>query len=266
MTHSSARVLEFDALRELVRGYTSSDLGRVRVAQLAASTDLAWIQNQQQLAGEVREFRRVGGSFNFFGLTPISDWVEKAGISGVALEALEIVSVITVVDRAAEWREIALNPPQGMKQEWTAVRQLSSGIGDFTEFLRGFRNKILPDGMLDDKASPQLASTRRIGERAKEIASSLEILAELEVQFAKARFAEEYDCVAPQLGSGESPSRLILRDARHPLLERNLRSTPTASDKSVRPTRVVPVTIELEAERRELFNSRPHTRGKTVGL
>jgi len=365
MTHSSARVLEFDALRELVRGYTSSDLGRVRVAQLAASTDLAWIQNQQQLTGEVREFRRVGGNFNFFRLTPVSDLLEKAGISGVALEALEIVSVITVVDRAAEWREIALNPPQGMKQDWTAVRQLSSGIGDFTEFLRGFRNKILPDGMLDDKASPQLASirreiekqkrgiqeslrghlrrlaeggaiqdelitirgerfvipvkaeqkrrvqgvvhgasssgqtvfvepletieqnnelvrlledeqaevrrillemTRRIGERAKEIASSLEILAELELQFAKARFAEEYDCVAPQFGSGESPSRLILRDARHPLLERNLRSTPTASDKSVRPTRVVPVTIELEAERRELIITGPNTGGKTVGL
>src|SRR5260370_39739991 len=54
-----------------------------------------------------------------------------------------------------------------MKQEWTAVRQLSSGIGDFTEFLRGFRNKILPDGMLDDKASPQLASIRREIEKQK---------------------------------------------------------------------------------------------------
>src|SRR5260370_16278432 len=122
MTHSSARVLEFDALRELVRGYTSSDLGRVRVAQLAASTDLAWIQNQQQLTGEVREFRRGGGNFNFFGLTPISDLLEKAGISRVALEALEIVSVITGVDRAAEWRQIAVNPSQAMKQERTSAQ------------------------------------------------------------------------------------------------------------------------------------------------
>ena len=385
MTHSSARVLEFDALRELVRGYSASDVGRARVSLLAASTDLAWIQNQQQLTGEVREFRRVGGDFNFFGLMPISDLLEKAGISGVALEALEIVSVITVVDRAAEWREIALNPPQGMRQEWTAVRQLSSGIADFTEFLRGFRNKILPDGTLDEKASPQLASIRReiekqkrgiqeslrghlrrlaeggtvrdelitirgerfvipvkteqkrrvqgvvhgasssgqtvfvepletieqnnelvrlledelaevrrillemtgrIGERAEEIANALEILAELELQFAKARFAEEYDCVAPEFGSGDDSSRLIVRDARHPLLERNLRSkskvpllakgarngAPSgdfeakASDKSVRPTRVVPVTIELEGTRRELIITGPNTGGKTVGL
>src|SRR5258708_7087224 len=145
MTNNSARVLEFDALRELLRGYTASDLGRARVSDLAASTDLAWIQNQQRLTAEVREFRRAGGSFNFFGLMQISELLEKASISGVALEALEIVGVTTVVERAAEWREIALRPPQGMREEWTAVRRVSAGIADFNEFLRGFRNKILPD-------------------------------------------------------------------------------------------------------------------------
>ena len=387
MTHSSARVLEFDALRELLLGYTGSDLGRARVSELAASTDLAWIQNQQQLTAEVREFRRAGGNFNFFGLTSITELLEKAGISGAALEALEIVSVTTVVDRAAEWREIALRPPQGMRQEWTAVRQLSAGIADFNEFLRYFRNKILPDGSLDDKASPQLASIRReierqkrgiqeslrghlrrlaeggavqdelitirgerfvipvkteqkrrvqgvvhgasssgqtvfvepletieqnnelvrlledeqaevrrillemtrwIGERSSEIGAALEILAAVELQFAKARFAEEYDCVAPEFVVGDS--RLILRDARHPLLERNLRSkskapllakdarngapaaernleaTSKASDRNVRPTRVVPATIELEGESRELIITGPNTGGKTVGL
>jgi DNA mismatch repair protein MutS2 len=376
MNHSSGRVLEFEALRELLRGYATSDVGRARVAELAASTDLAWIQNQQQLTAEVREFRRVGGRFNFFALIQLAELLEKAGISGAALEALEIVSVTTVVERAAEWREIALRPPQGIRLEWTAVRQLSSGIADFNEFLRGFRNKILPDGTLDDKASPALASirreiekqkrgiqeslrghlrrlaeggavqdelitirgerfvipvkaeqkrrvqgvvhgasssgqtvfvepletieqnnelvqlledeqaevrrillemTRRIGERAGEIAAALEILAEVELQFAKARFAEEYDCVAPVLhdearaaladGRGRpSPQKLILRDARHPLLERNLKSKATASDKSVRPTRVIPATIELEGDRRELIITGPNTGGKTVGL
>jgi DNA mismatch repair protein MutS2 len=365
LIHSSARVLEFDGLRELVRGYAASEVGRGRVDALAASTDLAWIQNQQQLVAEVREFRRVGGQFNFFGLTPISELLEKAGISGVALEALEIVGVIVVVDRAAEWRGIALNPPQAMKQEWAAVRGLSSGIGDFAEFLRGFRNKILPDGTLDDKASPALASirreiekqkrgiqeslrghlrrlaeggavqdelitirgerfvipvkteqkrrvqgvvhgasssgqtafvepletieqnnelvrlledeqaevrrillemTRRIGERAGEIAGALEILAEVELQFAKARFAEEYDCVAPVFGAGDGASRLILRDARHPLLERNLKSKSKAAGEGARPTQVIPVTIELEGERRELIITGPNTGGKTVGL
>src|SRR3984893_4499581 len=233
-----------------------------------------------------------------------------------------------------------------MKQEWTAVRRLSSGIADFTEFLRGFRNKILPDGTLDDKASPQLASirreiekqkrgiqeslqahlrrlaeggavhdelitirgerfvipvkaeqkrrvqgvvhgasssgqtvfvepletieqnnelvrlldeelaeihrillemTRRIGELAEAIGAAADVLAELELQFAKARFAEDYNCVEVTLsveadtngqkssggderpalsaveGSKASEFRLLLHRARHPLLERNLK-------------------------------------------
>jgi DNA mismatch repair protein MutS2 len=373
--------LEFDTLRELLQGYAASDLGRARLAAIAPSAGRVWIQNQHQLTAEIREFRRVGGNFNFAGLLEISELLEKARISGAALETLEILSVITVVDRAAEWRAIAINPPQGMKQDWTAVGKLSSAIADFAEFLRSFRNKILPDGTLDDRASPALAAirrdiekqkrgiqdslrsylrrlaeggavqeelvtvrgerfvipvkaehkrrvqgvvhgasssgqtvfvepletieqnnelvrlledelaevhrilleiTRRIGERAAEIAVALGVLAELELQFAKARFAEEYDCAAPVISDEVNPSRLILRDARHPLLERNLRTkTPPSrkerekdgapsrkpSDKSVQPTQsVVPITIELEGERRELIITGPNTGGKTVAL
>src|SRR5205807_3235121 len=207
---------------------------------------------------------------------------------------------VLVVDRAAEWREIALKPPAAMKTEWTAVTSLSSAIIDFTEFLRSFRNKILPDGTLDDRASPELARirrdvekqkraiqdslrnylrrlaeggavqeelvtirgerfvipvkieqrrrvqgvvhgasssgqtvfvepletieqnnelvrllddeqgeihrillemTRRIGEKAEAILVSAEVLGGLELQFAKARFAEDYNCVAVKLST-----------------------------------------------------------------
>ena len=370
-------MLEFEGLRDLLQGYVQSDLGRARVADLRPSTDLAWIQNQQQLASEVREFRRAGGNFNFAGLASISELLDKSRISGAALESLEILSVVTVVDRAAEWREIASNPPQGMKQDWTAVRNLSSGIGDFTDFLRSFRNKILPDGTLDDRASPKLASirreiekqrrgiqeslrgylrrlseggtaqeevitirgerfvipvkseqkrrvqgvvhgasssgqtvfiepletieqnnelvrlmedehaevrrillemTQRIGERSAEIARALEVLSELELQFVKAKFAEDYNCVAPVLTSSEVAPPLslpglerqhgevaktvgqpdfILRDARHPLLERKLKAQASSP---------VPVSIELEGERRELIITGPNTGGKTVAL
>ncbi len=41
-----------------------------------------------------------------------------------------------------------------------------------------------------------LEMTARLGEHADALLHAVEILAELELQFAKARFAEEYDCVA----------------------------------------------------------------------
>ena len=368
LIHSSARVLEFESLLDLIRGYGSSPLGRERAAALAPSVDRRWIENQHQLTSEIREFRRVGGRFEFSGLLNISTQVEKARIHGAVLETTEIRDVVLVVDRAAEWREIALSPPAAMKVEWGAVAELSSGIIDFTEFLRGFRNKIQPDGTLEDRASPELARirreierqkrtiqeslrgylrrlseggavqdelitirgerfvipikieqkrrvqgvihgasssgqtvfvepletidqnnelvrlldeemaeihrillemTRRIGENAEPILKAVDVLGELELQFAKARFAEDYSCVPARICPANSggatsaaapggPARgLVLRDARHPLLEHNLKT---------KGGHVVPISIELEGERLELVITGPNTGGKTVAL
>ena len=167
LAHSSARILEYEALRELLRGYLWSPLGQGRLGALAPSTDRLWIEGQQQMTSDIREFRRVGGHFDFSGLLEISKLLDKARIAGSALETAEIRDVVLVVDRAAEWREIAVKPPVAMKTEWAAVASLSSAIIDFTEFLRFFRSKILPDGTLDDRASPELARIRRDVEKQK---------------------------------------------------------------------------------------------------
>jgi DNA mismatch repair protein MutS2 len=161
LTHSSGQVLEFESFRQLLRGYGVSDLGNGRIAAVAPSRDPEWIQNQQQLTVEIREFRRVGGSFEFPGLIPVTEFMRRARIMGAALEINEIRDIVLLVDRATQWREIALNPPSAMKVEWKEVPQLSLGIIDFTQFLRAFRNKISPDGTLDDRASPELGRIRK---------------------------------------------------------------------------------------------------------
>ncbi len=262
-----------------------------------------------------------------------------------------------------------------MQSDWQRVRELSTQIVDFTDFLRAFRNKIQPDGTLDDKASPELSRirreiekqrrsiqqslqgylrrlseggtvqdelvtirgerfvipvkveqkrrvqgvvhgasssgqtvfvepletieqnnelvrlleeelseihrillemTQRIGAQAAEILAAVEVLAELELQFAKAKFAEDYNCVTVKLseeqitgelqdprGDGRirpsraSNARLLLHNARHPLLERNLK---------LKSIPIVPVTVELEGRRQQFIITGPNTGGKTVTL
>src|SRR5437899_9296825 len=267
-----------------------------------------------------------------------------------------------------------------MRSEWKEVRCLSARIADFGEFLRSFRNKIQPDGTLEDKASSELARIRReiekqrraiqqslqgylrriaedgtrqdelitirgerfvipvkveqkrrvqgvvhgasssgqtvfvepletieqnnelvrlleeelaeihriliemtqqIGAQAEPILAAVEVLSELELQFAKARFAEDYNCVEVKLSGrqqepcGDSrlrlsseakrapspesqiPGSLLLHNARHPLLERNLKAKGHS---------VAPVSIELEGARRQLIITGPNTGGKTVTL
>src|SRR5438105_776924 len=103
--------------------------------------------------------------------------------------------------------------------------------------------------------------TSRIGERSRQLATASEVLAEVELQFAKAGFAQDYNCVAPQISgpakNGEARPGLKLLQARHPLLERNLRGKSGT---------VVPLYLELNPEARQVIISGPNTGGKTVAL
>ena len=88
---------------------------RPGLRRLRLPLDSEWIAEQQELSEEVREFLRVGGRFDFSGLLNVTRFIEKARIAGATLETTEIRDVLLVVDRAAEWREIALHPPASMR-------------------------------------------------------------------------------------------------------------------------------------------------------
>ncbi len=385
LLHTSAQVLEFSALRDLVRGYAWSPLGHARVSALEPVSDLDWIENQQQMAAEIREFLRAGGRFDFAGLLDPRQELAKARIEGAALDPAQIREILLVADRADEWSAILRNPPNAMRapadprlaqkqgepgppeaSAWPAIMRLCSGLAEFTDLLRAFRNRINPDGTLDDHASPELARirreiekqrrtireslnrylrnlseggtlqeelvtirgerfvipvkveqkrrvqgvvhgvsssgqtvfvepletieqnnelvrlledelaevhrillemTRKLGEHAADIAQATEILGELELQFAKERFANDYNCVQakfltaplkPTEGlNGPPQPALLLFKARHPLLERNLKAKRAD---------VVPISVELTCEQRQLVITGPNTGGKTVSL
>jgi DNA mismatch repair protein MutS2 len=98
-----------------------------------------------------------------------------------------------------------------------------------------------------------MALTRQVGGYAHALVEGARVLALVDSLQARARFARDYDCVAPSI----APDRLRLDAARHPLLERHLRSTGG---------HVVPLTLELTAAERQLIISGPNTGGKTVTL
>ena len=104
--------------------------------------------------------------------------------------------------------------------------------------------------------------------RGADLLAAAEILSELDLAFAKAEFARQYDCCLPQLTEAGPPAKesggqakpadsLMLRDARHPLLERTLRSQRR---------RPVPVTVELQSPKTLVVISGPNTGGKTLAL
>jgi DNA mismatch repair protein MutS2 len=169
LEHTSARALESDSLRDILRAYASSPLGQDRIAALAASGDRGWIERQHRLTSEIRAYLRTGGRFDFSALLDPRKLVDQARIEGAALEPQAIRDILLVVDRADEWRHIAAHPPSDLREGFAAVTELSAAIEDFTDFLRFFRNKIQPDGTLDDRASPELAQIRREIEKQRRV-------------------------------------------------------------------------------------------------
>ena len=174
LRHTSERVLEFDQFRQLLAVYASSPLGRERVLDMQPTQDRQWIQEQHELAEELRGYLRTGGGFDFQGLLDPTLLIERARIHGAGLEIAEIRDILLLADRSAEWREIALHPPVQIQDRWTAVTGLSQRLTDLSQLLRYFHNKILPDGTLDDHASPELARIRRdIEKQRRSIQESL---------------------------------------------------------------------------------------------
>jgi len=97
-----------------------------------------------------------------------------------------------------------------------------------------------------------LEMTDRLRAYGDSIRQTLITMAELELVFAKGKFALDFDCVIPRFGE-----RLALKEARHPLLQDVLRR---------RHKTAVPISLELTRDRRTLLISGPNTGGKTVTL
>ncbi|MDQ6759735.1 MAG: Smr/MutS family protein [Acidobacteriota bacterium] len=98
--------------------------------------------------------------------------------------------------------------------------------------------------------------TNLLREHSPAISTAVAALGKLELLFAKAEFAMDFDCVVPRF-SPDADRRLVLEHARHPLLEDVLR-------RQRKP--VVPISITLDEKCRTLLISGPNTGGKTVAM
>ena len=107
--------------------------------------------------------------------------------------------------------------------------------------------------------------TARVADHADQIDATVEILAEIDLAFAKARYSAEIRGVAPVIASSHDSSTALrsaqdallamtplqLLDARHPLLD---------------PETVIPISVRLGGEFLILIITGPNTGGKTVTL
>ncbi len=166
LAESSAVALEWPRLRAHIAAKAVSPLGREFTLALEPCIDRTWIDAQQTRTAEMRSFLGSGGAFEFHGLFDPETLLDKARIPGAALEALEILALLNVVERVAAWRNL-LATAETARRLGPAIHALTAPLlpCDLASLLRTLRGKIEPDGSLADDASPALKRIRRAMEQ-----------------------------------------------------------------------------------------------------
>jgi DNA mismatch repair protein MutS2 len=179
---TSAEVLEYEPLRQLLGRYLSSPLGRRELAKVQPHADLERLTEDLAEAGEAIGYLRLASRpqpaargaairVDFNGLPDLEAAVNKLRIEGASLDPKEIFDVFLLLDRAADAKSV-LTAAAG---RFPRLGRRAQTMGDFRALLKDLEGKILPDGTVSDHASVALARLRRDIERQKRaIQESLE--------------------------------------------------------------------------------------------
>ncbi|MCU1276120.1 MAG: Smr protein/MutS2, partial [Bryobacterales bacterium] len=182
MRLTSADVLEFESLRELLRRYIASPLGSAELQKVQPHTNREQLEGELADAEEATQYLRAASKpqpaargaairINFSSITDLTATVHKLRIEGAALEPKEISDVLAFLDRAADARSIL----QTVAERFPRLGARSQTIGEFRALLNDLSGKIEPDGSIPDHASVALGRLRRDIDRQKQsIQNSLE--------------------------------------------------------------------------------------------
>ena len=167
-------ILEFDQLRQLVRRHAQTDMGRARVAALEPFDDLKALRHALTAVGEAISLRARGARFSFDGVVDPSDSIARLKIEGAALDPLATLDLVRLCNSALDARNAILAEREESPILFEAVAALSP---DLKKLATAITRKILPNGELDDRASPELARIRHdVGRLRSSITRSLENL------------------------------------------------------------------------------------------
>jgi len=179
---TSAQVLEFESLRQLVGRYVASPLGKRELEKVQPIADRAELEAALAETGEAIHYlqtaqhpqagaRGAALRIEFGGLPDVEQAVHKLRIEGAGLDPKEIFDLFTLLDVAAE----AKSHLTAAAERFPLLGKRAAGIGEFRALLRELDGKILPDGTVADHASVALNRLRRDIERQKKsINDSLE--------------------------------------------------------------------------------------------
>jgi DNA mismatch repair protein MutS2 len=158
MVVHTEKVLEYDKLKSLLKKYTLSQLGALRVEELKPSRQIDEIRQQQKLCSEAKALYQTSNGFPLRGLQDISPVLRKVAKPGAILEADQLLDVGRVA-------HVAQNVRRGLAKinasDFPNLCTIVNNLPTFVELAKSITDCISSEGEILDQASPTLRNIRR---------------------------------------------------------------------------------------------------------
>jgi DNA mismatch repair protein MutS2 len=173
MNERTYEALELSPLMELAARHVQTAPGRRRMLNLRPSASRPEILNALELTGECATYLTTRGKFGLSGIEDPEPVVAQLHIEGTSLEPRHILLLERLLFVGKELRESLKKTEPG--SSFPQLMRVSSGIPDLRNLLAAIHGKILPNGEVDDNATPELRVIRKdLTERRNRIHRALE--------------------------------------------------------------------------------------------
>lgn len=157
MNKQAFTTLEYQHLLELIKRNAQTEAGQRRVDILAPLEDVSELRLELATLAECVTLRTRGVKWWFNGLTDPSEAIGRLRVEGASLDPLSILQTAKLCDQAMSARSAILAERANTPVLWELVQDLPR---ELNSLIARVTNKILPNGELDDRASPELAAIR----------------------------------------------------------------------------------------------------------
>ncbi|MEK6282150.1 MAG: Smr/MutS family protein [Acidobacteriota bacterium] len=157
MQDQAFTILEYPELRALIRRGAQTPMGRVRVDALRPLGTFAELRIQLAALAEAVALRKRGAAWTFSELGDPSAKIALLRVDGTMLDATAILELKALSEQAMSARSSILAERDQAPVLWTFVGSLPP---ELNRLIARIANKILPNGEIDDRASPELARIR----------------------------------------------------------------------------------------------------------
>lgn len=150
-------VLEFSKIKKQVKESMNTATGELIAETIKPKTDLEQILIAQRETTEMREIILYEGTPPFARLEDISNEIKKSAVKGAILDTIKVLKILKVLKTSRLIKKFLLKT----EKKYPLIKERAEKIQTFTELEEKITQCIGEDGIILDRASPDLKKIRR---------------------------------------------------------------------------------------------------------